>query len=317
MIAAMVISAGMAYASSDLVVVEPTAVETDLPSWVGQPTLEKGSTVQSWSIPLMAQSSGRALAVTVIYKDGSGGFLRVIWNGILKQMTLSDNLLEGVEILNRRTILLSQDDLKGDGRLVFQSDRNPLPIVKVILEWVDPASLYASKESVIPFLLTAHYSIGQGEASSAPIPASSDSWKGEILIAVLQDQAVPWDSQTAFSGNITKTGARSLLEMEVAGLLPEAQPSLWINNKFIGWLHVDVPDLWDPAWVNDSTNLQYAGWRKAKILLPSDALNVGQNIFQFTWKDQNPAALRKLKLQIAYPPVSTNTNSITNTVTQP
>jgi|GEM_PF-5903777 len=319
MIATLLISAGWACASSDLVILEPTAVGAkDLPVWVGQPLLEPGTAVQNWSIPLMASepNSNRALAVTVIYKDGSDGFLRVIWNGILKQMTLSDNLQEGVDILNRRTLLLTWDDLKGDGNLVFQSDRTPFPVVKVILQWVDPVSLYANKVRDVPFVLTANHTVSQQEASGAPIAASADDWRGEVLTAVLQDQAVPWDGRTAFSANITQTGVRDLLEMEVSGL--EATPALWINNQFAGWLNVDVPDLWDPAWVKTSTNIQYAGWRKARMILPPDALKVGQNTFQFTWKNQTPAAMRKLKLQIAYSPASsTNSSTSTNTVTQP
>jgi hypothetical protein len=113
------------------------------------------------------------------------------------------------------------------------------------------------------------------------------------------------EAPTAIDFELPKKPAATLLSFEVRNLLVTNPPTLLLNEIPLPPLNAQLPDLADPAWTLrreiglPESSLQYGGWIKVQLLLPSEALLPGINQLTFQAAEfAGPANIRNVELQI-------------------
>jgi len=260
---------------------EPSS-EKAPPAWVEPVRAQPGAAVDTFEFRIRpVLQPGKALAVTLFYQDGSGGILRVLWSGTTGDILLGDRLLEGVQMLNRRTLLVSEGEAAAGGRIMVQCDAGSVRLKRVALDWVVPTAFYAADEASAPYVRLRDQEIAKSETEGAPPEPRDDAVHARVVAALLQDAPVGLSEDPAFQAELAEMPDRVLWECEVANLAPGSPLCLWINNKMAGVVAVHQPDLWDPGWFREPDGtFRYAGWRKARFWVDPSLLSSGANIFQ-------------------------------------
>ncbi|MDX6766361.1 MAG: hypothetical protein SFU85_06185 [Candidatus Methylacidiphilales bacterium] len=253
------------------------------PAWITSVQSTPGSTLDAFQFHVRpATRPGRALAVTAFYQDGTGGVLRVLWSGTGGgDLLLGDRLIEGVDMLNRRTLLIPAETAASGGAVVVQCDAGSARLKRLAFDWVAASAVYASDESRAPYVLLDERGIGRSEAEGAPPEPRDDALRSRVVAALLQDAPVALTEDPAFQAELVAIPDRVLWECEVANLDPGSPLLLWINNRMAGEVSVEFPDLWDPGWFREPDGrTRHAGWRKARAWVDRSLLHAGSNLFQ-------------------------------------
>lgn len=282
---------------------DPSATEA-APAWIESVQSESGSSVDTREFHVRpGQHPGKALAVTLFYQDGASGILRVIWSGMGGDVLLADSLLEGVDMLNRRTVMVTAEEATIGGRIVVHTDGGSGRLKRLAMDWVVPSAVYVSDEASAPYIRLRDQDIGRLEAEGAPPEPRDDQFHSRVTLAVLQDAPVGLAEDPAFQADLTVLPDRVLWECEVANLTPDSPLYLWINNRMAGAVSVAQPDLWDPGWFRDADgSYRYAGWRKARFWADPALLAAGGNLFQLDAPlgFGGGPSVRRVVLQAAY-----------------
>lgn len=260
---------------------EPSS-EKAPPAWVESVRAQSGEAVDTFEFRIRPVfQPGKALAVTLFYQDGNGGIIRVLWSGATGDILLGDRLLEGVPMLNRRTLLVSEGEAAAGGRILVQSDAGSVRLKRVALDWVVPTAFYAADEASAPYVRLRDQEISKAETEGAPPEPRDDAVHARVVSALLHDAPVGLSEDPAFQAELAEMPDRVLWECEVANLSPGSPLCLWINNKMAGVVAVHQPDLWDPGWFRETDGtFRYAGWRKARFWVDPSLLSSGANNFQ-------------------------------------
>jgi len=259
------------------------AAEKALPAWVNSVRSTPGEAVEVHKFDIRGGlHPGKALAVSLYYQDGSSGLLRVLWSGPAGDILLADRLLEGVAMLNRRTLLVPEETVAFGGKIQIQCDAGSARLKRLSLDWVEPTAFYTTDEASAPYIRLRDLDIGKSEAEGAPPEPVEDRIQSRVTVALLQDAPLGISDDPAFQADLTVLPDRVLWECEVANLNPGSPLFLWINNQMAGEVSVEQPDLWDPGWFRDETSgaYRYAGWRKARFWADPALLVTGPNLFQ-------------------------------------
>ncbi|MEY2599100.1 MAG: hypothetical protein RLZZ142_1359 [Verrucomicrobiota bacterium] len=113
------------------------------------------------------------------------------------------------------------------------------------------------------------------------------------------------ESPTVLQFDLPKIPSAAVLSFEARNLIASDPIRLWLNGEELAPVSVSYPDLADPAWRLRSSaglpqnTLQYSGWIRAQILLPTTVLAPGINEITFQQPSLCGAAeLRRIELQV-------------------
>ncbi|MCX6936164.1 MAG: hypothetical protein NTZ01_08280 [Verrucomicrobia bacterium] len=280
------------------------------PGWFGPVYAQAGLNMYTWRAQVRPPAGEAKLALTLVFREPSDGFARVIWQGPGRAVTLCGNLYERAASLHQRTLLLDRDTLVGPGQIIVESTGTVPVLERVELVWVEPLVLAAGWAAPPGLYLTPAGKILpaeelHGDGRRAP----SDEDKGAVMDAVLDAGPVKIDplNPVRFLASIAGQPAYGRLEAQVAGMAPGEEPVIGVNGRALSGLAAEVPGLDDPGYrqAKMGQEMNYGGWRKVVAYVPVGFLRSGEN--QVDWQSATGTAgmtLRNLRLQVVFVKVS-------------
>ena len=260
----------------------------------------------TWRAQIRPPLGEAKLALTLVFREPSDGFARVIWQGPGRAVTLCSNLFERAASLHQRTLLIERESLGGPGQVTIESTGSDPILERVDLTWVEPLVLAAGWTAPSGLYLTPAGKIFPAEelqGAGRHLPVDED--KGSVMDAVLDAGPVKIDAQNPvrFVAPIAGKPAYGRIEAQVAGLSLGQEPSVWVNGQAMGGLAVEVPGLDDPGYRENlkSREVGYGGWRKVVVYVPAGVLRTGEN--QVDWRESGSGlqtTLRNLRLQVVF-----------------
>lgn len=256
--------------------------QASLPAWFGPVSTQTGWKTFSWRAPLRPPVGESRLALTLVFRETSGGFARVIWQEPGKSVTVCGNLYEQAANLHQRTLLLDRTTLAGPGQIIVESTGAEPVLERVELSWVEPLVLAAGWAAWPGYYLSPSGKIFPAEdlqEGGRRFPSDQD--KGAVLDAVLDAGPLRIEPQSPvrFVTPIAGQPFYGRLEAEVAGLGPGQEPWVWVNGRALSGVAVESPGLDDPGYrmVPADRAIQYGGWRKIWAFVPPGTLQAGEN----------------------------------------
>jgi len=298
----------------------PFQANAATPSWMGHP-VSPSTSFATLSIPIAPPDPNASLLVTVLFQEKQGGFLRITWQGSQSAEVLSDNFYEGIAMGNQRTLLVSAQTLQGAGTLSFQCGDTALGIQRIKLEWVENQTSLVSPD-VQDTLVTPASGVTQGAQNFDGQPKLGDpaAWRDEIVNVPLTDAPERVEQGFEFNVQIDKLPGSGRLALKESGLAFGKHIVVWINQQRAGTISPNVPDLVDDGYLGGAIANIYVGWREGSFFVPVSLLKVGSNAMQFSAEDDapitsetatgapnaspQPLALKKVTLQLDYPPAT-------------
>lgn len=284
-----------------------------LPSWLGHPEVLAREAVSTLAIPVSPLAGPVPdLALTVVFLDLEGSFLRVIWDSPGGQATLSHNLGEGVGTLHQRTLIMSGERLRAGGELLISAPGGSVPVNAVRFEWLERRQVLATSETPAVALLDGARQLSPVSVSGLPEPPDGDVWAGWILSAPLIERIEPVEGGVAFAAQLEAVPAQALLTGKLAGIRPGTEARIFVNGSDAGPVPLQLPPLTDPGYGRDSSGQWYfAGWREFAAALPEKLLRAGENTFMIHWPETaqgaEPVSAGALALQLRFEPQDDNT----------
>jgi hypothetical protein len=281
--------------------------EYRLPDWIqakAEPVIAGGLAVSRFVFT--PDTPDRDLLVSVIFHEVEGGFLRAYWESPTAALTLAENLQEGINMPNKRQLLLKSSLTKNGGTLVFQSSRAESPIIKIKWEELIPQTVALSAEAgETAVISTEAEPLPENELNGDVLPPENDRWTGPVINAVITEKAERIDEAMLFEFTLEQIPALARLECQINGLPIGQTLELWVNGNKAGALPVRIPELTDAAYREDAEGqISYCGWRKAALMIPRELLKTNANNLQFvpsdTQTEKIPLAVKSVKWQLKY-----------------
>ena len=276
------------------------------PTWFGPVSALAGWKTYSWRALLRPPPGDSRLALTLVFRETSGGFARVIWQEPGKSITVCGNLYENAASLHQRTLLLDRRTIGGPGQFVVESTGIEPVLQRVELNWVEPLILAAGWAASPGYYLSPGGKIFPAdELLDGGRRAPSDEEKGAVMDAVLDVGPVKMEAQTPvrFLAPIAGQPFYGRLEAEAAGLAPGEEPWVWVNGRALAGVAVESPGLDDPGYRPDSDGkiVQYGGWRKIFAFVPVGFLKGGENQLDVQLGNgSSGSTLRNIRLQVVF-----------------
>ena len=113
-------------------------------------------------------------------------------------------------------------------------------------------------------------------------------------------------TSVTFEFNLEAAPLLAFVALDMLGADPAAPLQAWVNDKPLGPVTAQFPDLADPAYVGlvhplEAMRFRYAGWLHAQLILPGSALQAGTNTLTLQLPaDATPAAIRAIELQLKH-----------------
>ena len=276
------------------------------PAWFGPVSTQPGWKTFAWRALLRPPPGDSRLALTLVFRQTSGGFARVIWQEPGKSVTVCGNLYEQAADLHQRTLLLDRGTLGGPGQFIVESTGTDPVLERVELNWVEPLILTAGWNSSSQYYLSPSGKIFPAEdlfdgGRRAPV----DEEKGDAMDAVLDPGPLKIQPQSPvrFIAPIGGQPFYGRVEAEIAGLIPGGEPWLWVNGRALGAVAVEAPGLDDPGYRPGvgGREVVYGGWRKVWAFVPAGYLKNGENHLDVQLANGSPeATLRNIRLQVVF-----------------
>ena len=276
------------------------------PSWFGPVSTQAGLNLYTWRAQIRPPAGEARLAVTLVFREPSDGFARVIWQGPGQAVTLCGNLFERAAALHQRTLLLDREMLSGPGQIIVESTGSEAVLERVELVWVEPLVLMTGEGSAGACYLTSSGKVlSADELSGNGRRSPVDQGQEGFVDAVLDPGPVRIDSTSPvrFVSSIAGQPGYARLEAQVAGLDPGKEPGIFVNGKALESLSVEVPGLADPGYrkKGEGYEMHYGGWRKLVAYVPTGFLRMGENQVDFQVTDGSGMTVRNLRLQVVFP----------------
>ncbi len=219
--------------------------------------------------------------LTFVFREDGDRGLALFWKGDTsgRQVTLSENLAEGVVGLNRRTILLPAEISNEPGRL-YVIGRQDL-LLRLRIDWCQPATTAIAADQERPALLLGGGRLFDRDLTGQGAMTPPDAWFGRVLDAALQDGVADISENTELVVPLKGTADTVRLRARFLGLSLGRGVRVWVNGRAAGRLVPAIPSLTDPGYVRRDKRTVYAGWREAALLLPPDSLKDGENSILF------------------------------------
>lgn len=274
------------------------------PVWLDRPVAEVHEATATLQVPMSAPAGGKNLALTIWFDEPEGGFLRAFWVTASAESTLCQNLYEGTGLPNRRTLLLTPQQMAEPGVLTLQASGSVLPITRLRWEWLEPRTTLAAQGAPLPEVL-----LGEGQSPAAdellgdPYLPLEDSWRNEVITAPLSDRVERITSGDGFTAPLELAPDQARLQVLLSGVPAHGVVNVRVNDVAVGPLSIELPDLSDPSYhYVGSGSWRYDGWRRASVALPAALLRSGDNLIEFGWtmSDVPTIGLKDLALQLRY-----------------
>ena len=276
------------------------------PAWFGPVSTQTGWKTFSWRSTLRPPAGESRLALTLVFRETSGGFARVIWQESGKSVTLCGNLYEHAANLHQRTLLLDRGTISGAGEIIVESTGTEPVLERVELSWVEPLVLAAGWAAWPGYYLSPSGKIFPADdLQEGGRRAPSDQDKGAVIDAVLDAGPLKIEPQSSvrFIAPIAGQPSYGRLEAEVAGLDPGEEPWIWVNGRALTGVAVESPGLDDPGYRAETEGgaVQYGGWRKVWAFVPPGGLKGGENQVDVQLVNgSSGVTLRNLRLQVVF-----------------
>ncbi len=263
-----------------------------LPKWAIAPFIDKESSSIEIPIPALAEQSDiENFAITINFYDmGDGGPL------VEKQSKQDENptlLCSGLGIngpalgLNSRTIAIPADVALDGGKIIVHHVGRFEQIHSIILRPGRTAMVSVLSDHFFPAIMDESTVIEQEEANGATLAFKKGNiTHGRITSAELSAPIEQLDGTLEFAFDISGHPEATIFCTEIQGLDLEAHIEVLLNGIIIGPLNIasfqlDSPELIS-ATINDdhTAPLQFAGWRKAHLYIPS-----------YLWKEKKSDSL--------------------------
>jgi len=220
----------------------------------------------------------RDLLVTVVFKEDGDKGPSLFWinEGSAQQISLSEDLAEGVKGVNQRSILIPREASAQSGRLILHGDQSK--ILRVRLDWVPLRKIFAAADQrPVAFLLSDRF-LQDTELTGSKILSPPDIWFGNILEASLQEEPESLAENVEFVVPLDQPVAQAVFTVKVLGLPLDKTVEIWINGTRAGQLQSAIPSLSDPGYLKDESGKPfYAGWRGGALHIRADLLKSGDN----------------------------------------
>ncbi len=144
-----------------------------------------------------------------------------------------------------------------------------------------------------------------------PLPGSDSYLFGRVR-ALLDSAAVkiepPRALQASYEFDLDTGPLLAVCTFEILNADPTDPLYVWINDRRVGPISVQFPDLADPGFqgvsepLRDGMRFRYAGWLRGQVILRGPLLTGGLNKITFGLsEDSTPVALRDVEIQLKYP----------------
>ena len=150
---------------------------------------------------------------------------------------------------------------------------------------------------------------GSGPASK---PSVDDLYLYGRTRATLCAETIKLEPATGLDGmlwelQLDASPLAALLTFEVLGADISFPPEITVNDRPLGAVYLQLPDLADPGYRGDVRPLeremrfQYTGWMRCQKLIPASALSSGLNQLQLRLnKASGPVAVRAVEIQLKH-----------------
>ena len=220
----------------------------------------------------------RELLVTVVFKEDGNKGPSLFWikQGSAQQISLSEDLADGVKGVNQRTILIPREASTQQGKLIVHGDQPR--ILRVRLDWVPLRRIFAAADQrPVAFLISDRF-LQDTELTGGKTLSPPDIWFGKILEASLQEEPESLTENVEFVVPLSQPVAQAVFAVKVLGLPLDQAVEVWINGMSAGQLQPAIPSLSDPGYLKDESGKPlYAGWRSGALHIPADFLKTGDN----------------------------------------
>ncbi|GAT34256.1 hypothetical protein TSACC_22681 [Terrimicrobium sacchariphilum] len=226
---------------------------------------------------LQPATPGEEVLATVVFEDGPEGGPALLWiDDSGQQVTLSSSLSDGVEGKNQRTVAIPVASALSGGRLVISGDQSK--VLRARLDWLSPVSTVAAADQRPGRYLVNDRLVPVDAVNGQPPVAEPDAWIGKVYEAFLQEEPASVEGGVEFVVPLGEPASQVLLSARFLGLPLDQGVSVWLNKKYIGELHPQVPPLTDAGYVVDeSGDSSYAGWRTGSLFIRASDFQQGDN----------------------------------------
>lgn len=260
----------------------------------------------------LSPPQGHDLLLHLVFDESDGTGLRVEWlrDGSSTPDVIAENLSDGIGAPNQRQLLISASNLGGNGTLLLQGGVH-LNVNRVKFEWVSERTMLAASSRYVPVVVTAsRLTLMEADVDGGPRPALQDEWRGRVVRAALTEKAELLSPSLTLLATLEQAPQEARFEASLAGVYLDQEVWLVVNGQEVGPLSIDVPTLEDPGYLRlpGYELLQYAGWRKAAISVPSQLLLPGENSVLLELRSpvnsgyRNRTSIREAVLELSYPP---------------
>jgi len=219
--------------------------------------------------------------LTFIFREDGNKGPAVFWSGDVSghQITISDNLAEGVVGLNRRTVVLPPEVSAEAGRLYVMGRQDWL--LRMRIDWCEPSTAMVAADQERPSLI-AGGAMWLDRDTTGQLPmAPPNAWFGPVLDAALQDGVADLSESTEFVVPLKGATGRARLRAKFLGLPLGKGVRVWVNGKLAGRMQPALPGLTDAGYVRRDHRTMYAGWREGALFLDEGKLANGKNSIVF------------------------------------
>ena len=220
--------------------------------------------------------------LTFVFEEDGGKGPAVFWSGDAtgKQVTLTENLAEGVVGLNTRTIELPDEISREAGHLFVMGRQDRL--LRLRIDWCEPSQSYVAADQERPQLIQGGVSkLDRDLTGQAPM-TPPDAWFGRVLDAALMDGVADLSQSTELVVPLKGVAGEARLRAKFLGLPLGKSVRIWVNGKAAGRMQPAVPSLTDPGYLKrGGKRSAYAGWREGAVIIEPGALKDGENSIVF------------------------------------
>jgi hypothetical protein len=224
---------------------------------------------------------GDRIFLTFVFEEDGGKGPSVFWSGDTsgKQVTLTDNLAEGVAGLNRRTFALPEEVAREAGHLYIMGRQDRL--LRLRIDWLQASQTFVATDQERPQLILGGTPQLDRDLTGQAKMTPPDAWFGPVLDAALQDGVADLSENIELVVPLKAAPGPTRLRAKFLGLPLGRSVRVWVNGRVVGRIQPAVPSLTDPGYVRRGKRVTYAGWREGALTLDADALQQGENTILF------------------------------------
>jgi hypothetical protein len=269
----------------------PLSSTVVLPNWLGQPVIPAG-TFASMDRPLTAPAINDSLLVTIIFQEKEGGFLRLTWKNAEGEQLLTSNFYEGVDMANKRSLLIPSSVVRDMGTLSLQCGDTSLDVQKIHFEWLQGSAALVSPEQTDQVVVSRLGSVAKAstlDGQPAGVPVSDID--GDLITVPISNSPERIEQGVQFSLQLEGSPKAARLSFQESGLPWGQHLVVWLNQQRAATVSPVVPDLEETGFAAPPDATQpFIGWREVSAYLPVSLMKAGLNTLQISTESDTDSA---------------------------